>query len=178
MSLLAHSTPRLIAQGLTALLLAGLAAPLATARPAQTQIERLREACLATDMQREPFERLIGARGLAPLIGVLRPGEDPTLKDWMTGYDDGGIQIVMSGEPADRSNATDCGVLTPRPEGDWRGEVEALALELHMQPATADGLANALESRSWTGDDGLTLSYEVYRQAVVVRFARPSTASR
>jgi len=147
---------------------------------AQTQVERLREACLTTSMQHEAFERLFSTRNLTSLIPVVRQGEESKLADWASGYDDGGIQIVMSGSPADPSNATDCGVLAPRPVGDWRAEIEALARELNMRPAPPEDLPNVVEARSWTtnADRRLTLHYEVYRQGVVVRFALPATSSQ
>ena len=145
---------------------------------AQTPVQRLRDACTATNMNRESFQRAFADSGLEPLIPVVRAGESPR-SDWMSGYKDDGVQIVMEGKPAS-SDATDCGVLDPHPTGDWRGEIGLLAQELGMSPAASDQLPNVLESRSWTaaGELPLTLHYELYREAVVVRFARPSASSQ
>tara|TARA_R110002124_G_scaffold201953_2_gene368471 strand:+ start:319 stop:822 length:504 start_codon:yes stop_codon:yes gene_type:complete len=158
---------------LLALAVLGVAAIPVDHAIAQTQVQRLRDACIATEMTRESFQRAFEDSGFEPLIPVVRPGQ-PDRSDWMSGFEDRGVQIVMEGKPGS-SDATDCGVLTPRPAEGWRAEVDRLAQDLHMSPVAAEEMPNVLEARSWTatGERPLTLHYEVYRQAVIVRFAKP-----
>lgn len=139
---------------------------------AQTQVQRLRDACITTDMNRESFQRLFASSGFEPLIPVARQGA-PARSDWMSGYETRGVQIVMEGRPGS-SDATDCGVLDPRPTGDWRGDLNRLAQDLAMSPVTGERIPDAAESGSWSasGERPLTLHYEVYGEALVVRFAR------
>ncbi|WP_339872577.1 hypothetical protein [uncultured Brevundimonas sp.] len=140
---------------------------------AQAQVQRLRDACIATDMNREAFERAFADSGFEPLIRVVRSGQ-PGPSDWMSGFEDQGVQIVMEGRPAS-VDATDCGVLDPRPAEGWRTAVERLAQDLRMAPVASEEIPGALEAQSWSagGTRPLTLHFEVYRQAVIVRFARP-----
>lgn len=163
---------------LLALAVLGVAAIPVDHALAQTQVQRLREACVATDMNRESFQRAFADSGFEPLIPVFRQGEQPR-SDWMSGYDDDGVQIVMEGKPPS-ADATDCGVLDPRPAEGWRSDVEQLAQDLDMSPVATNAMPNVLDSRSWTaaGERPLTLHYEVYREAVVVRFARPTASSQ
>jgi len=145
---------------------------------AQSQVHRLRDACVATEMNRESFQRAFADSGFEPLIPVFRDGQ-PMPSDWMSGYEDSGVQIVMEGKPGS-SDATDCAVLSPQPAGEWRTEVEDLARELHMSQVPSKPMPNVLESRSWTaaGEWPLSLHYEVYREAVIVRFAKTSANSQ
>ena len=145
---------------------------------AQTQVQRLRDACIATEMNREAFQRAFADSGFEPLIPVVRSGQ-PSPSDWMSGFEDRGVQIVMEGKPSS-SEATDCGVLNPRPTEGWRAEVDHLAQELHMSPAATEDMPHVLEARSWTGtgDRPLTLHYEVYREAVIIRFAKSPAEGR
>lgn len=140
---------------------------------AQTQVQRLRDACIATEMNRESFQRAFSDSGFEPLIPVVRSGK-PGPSDWMSGFEDRGVQIVMEGKPSS-SDATDCGVLNPRPVEGWRADVDRLAQDLHMGPVASEPMPNVIESRSWsaTGERPLTLHYEVYREAVIVRLAKP-----
>ncbi|MDI1327637.1 MAG: hypothetical protein PSV23_12665 [Brevundimonas sp.] len=145
---------------------------------AQSQVQRLRDACITTEMNRESFQGAFADSGFEPLIPVVGHGQ-PIPSDWMSGYEDNGVQIVMEGTPPS-SDATDCAVLNPRPAGEWRTEVEHLAQELHMSPVASEHMPNVLESRSWAaaGERPLSLHYEVYREAVIVRFAKPSANSQ
>jgi hypothetical protein len=140
---------------------------------AQTQLQRLRDACIATDMNHESFQRAFAGRGFEPLLPVGRPS------GWMSGYQDGSVQIVMEGRLGS-PDATRCSVLDRRPAEGWRSEVERLAQDLDLSPVASDPLPDAIDSRSWTaaGERPLTLHYEVYREAVVVRFAKPPATSQ
>lgn len=163
---------------LLALAVLGVAAIPVNCAIAQTAVQRLRDACVATGMNRDAFQRAFADSGFEPLIPVVRAGA-PAPSDWMSGYEDDGVQIVMEGKPPS-SDATDCGVLDPRPSGDWRSDISHLAQELDMSPMAADQMPDVIESRSWTaaGERPLTLHYELYREAIVVRFAKPSASSQ
>lgn len=140
-------------------------------RPAGFLAQRFREVCVATDMRREAFEAALSGRGFEPLLTVIRPGEEWKLKEWTSGYDDRGVQMVMSGVTAiDRSRATDCATFDPNPQGDWRGDVETLAQELGMTSAPHRSDPDVSEARSWTagGDQPLTLHYEIFSSGGVV----------
>jgi len=134
-------------------------------------------------MERGLFEGALGNRGFEPLLRVVREGQAlPT--EWSVGFDDSGVQMVMDGKPGS-NDATDCGVLMSAPGGDWRADVEALAVELGMQskphtPTSQQQAARVAEARSWAASDGtaLSLHYEVYNQTVVIRFDRPFGSSQ
>lgn len=141
---------------------------------AQTTVERLQEACVATNMMRASFDQTFAGRGLEPLIPVVRQGEArPT--EWSEAYRDGPVDIVLTGQPGS-SEATDCGVLARHPEDSLRAEMQRLAEQLRMQPTASEEDPDVIEARSWTagGERPLTLHYEFYRDAVVVRLARPA----
>lgn len=165
-------------RALLALAVLGAAAVPIDHAVAQSPVQRLRDACTATNMNRESFQRAFADSGLEPLLPVVRAGESPRT-DWMSGYEDGDVQIVMEGKPSS-SDATDCGVLDPHPAGDWRTDIGRLAQELGMSQVASDQMPNVLESRSWSaaGERPLTLHYELYREAVVVRFAQPPANSQ
>jgi hypothetical protein len=146
----------------------------------QTPVERIRKACVETNMQRDAFERLLGGRGLQPLLQVVREGDNWELFNWMVGYGDGDVQIAIEGKTADPARATECGVIDPAPSGDWRREVAAFARELGMSPTAPLKLPDVSESRAWAAphNPDLVLSYAVYREAVVVQFERRASSSQ
>ncbi|MDP3802139.1 hypothetical protein [Brevundimonas sp.] len=150
---------------------------------AQTQVDLLRELCLVTEMRREPFDRLAAERGGERLLRIVRAGEPQDSQTWETmyGMKATGMQFWMSGETGgtDSSHATSCGVAATEPDVDWRSALEALALELEMSPAPAVERPNSLEARAWSTDSSarLSLSYDLYRSGLTVRFTRPSTIS-
>lgn len=146
-------------------------------------VERFREVCVETRMERTLFERAVADRGFEPLLRVVRPGQ-VLPNEWSVGVDDNGVQMVMDGKPGS-NDATDCGVLMRSPKGDWRGDIEGLARELNMQsiphaPSPEQRAARVGDAKSWTSGDStaLSLHYEVYNETVVVRFGRPSASSQ
>jgi|GEM_PF-1699232 len=161
---------------------AGCAAILAPSL-ASAQVALLREACLATEMDREAFERLADERDWEMLIRVVSAGNlPPDDGSWETMYRSqaGGPQFWMSNETpgANPSHATSCGVAATEPDTNWRSDLEGLAFELGMDSTSATPRPNSLEAGAWTTDrpDPVSLSYDLYRSGLTVRITRPSPA--
>jgi len=154
----------------------------------QAHADLLRDGCLASEMRREPFERLAAERGWGKLIPrvVVAPGQTlaqaiRAMDDgtWDRAYGDRDLRIIMSGLSAapDPSSATVCEVSGPEPRGDWRSDLEQVAAALQMRPLEPSPAPEGAKERTWSASDGvdpMTLSYKLSRKELVVRLARRS----
>jgi len=148
---------------------------------AVAQVDVLHDVCMETEMRREAYDQLAADRGWERLLRIVRSNEPQDTRVWesMYGERSGGLQFWLSGETtgSDPSHATSCGLASTRPVDTWRADLQAYALQLGMMPAPATAKQNSLEAGAWSteGPDPLSLSYDLYRSGLTLRFTRPST---
>lgn len=114
--------------------LSGLAASAGAQTPVSSPaVQLLRDACVATEMERAAYDALATERAWSP-----RPYVAPidTPDDWGSRYIAGSAQTLLIGSDRTRRQGSttypafrSCNVVMVRPTGEWRADMEALAGE-------------------------------------------------
>lgn len=156
-----------------------LGALLATQPASPTIVDRIEQFCVATEMQRDAFDRIASEQGLERMVRVVRSMDDVDQSKWETMFGDRTAQFQLSGTVAGGTEGDYCAVMVATPSDDWRAAVESLAMSLNMQPVdVGQSSANQVrESRTWTtiGAPSMSLVYKLYGSSLVVSLERPAT---
>ncbi len=136
-------------------------------------VDRLQQFCLATEMRRDAYERVVQEQGMERLIRVVRSGDDIDHSEWDSMFRGGELSVGMTGRTGE-DVATYCGVMLPVPAEDWRGDGARLAEAMGLVPADMDAKDDVLELLMWSDPEGQqpSLVYKLYRSALVVSLER------
>ena len=146
-------------------------APAAPVQAEAIAADLIRDACVATDLQREAFEALARERRWSQ----VRITQNSGAGRWDSAYRAGNVTVMLSYIPevtsGDRSRASTC-VVTPRNASPaLESEIAALASEMGLND---DGPVTGLPGyvRSWSKLGSWTLSYAAADQRAAISLSR------